>query len=123
WIDDAYLLAGESYYAKDRYDDAIRNLQGLRDSFPKSPLVPEALTFLGAAYVAAGDLGRGREVMASVLQTYPKFKYRDLTNFLLAESYRSEKRYGDALPYYETIVTRIRGSSVWDEAALEAGLC
>jgi TolA-binding protein len=122
WIDDAYLLAGESYYAKDRYDDAIRTLQALVDSFPHSDLLPEGETFLGASYLAVGSTESGRGILSSVLTKYPKFGRRDLTTFLLAESFRSDKHYEDALPLYMTIVNGSRKSTVWDEAALQAGI-
>jgi TolA-binding protein len=123
WVDDAYLLAGQTYFGKGKYPEAIQQLTALRDSFPKSELLPEATTFLGAARIKSGDVVQGREDLIAVRSRWPKYEYRDLATYLLAESHRLDFAWSDALPYYEEIAHTYSKSPVYDRAALQAGVC
>ncbi len=123
WVDDAYLLSGQAFFGKGKYTEAVQRLTALRDSFPKSDLLPEATTFLGAARIKNGDVDRGRDDLTEVRTRWPKYEFVDLATYLLAESYRDDRAWAEAVPLYEEIVREHKESPVFDRAALQAGVC
>jgi len=55
------LYVGRFYLRSEKYQAAIKRLEGALTRFPSSPLHDETLLYLGQAFMLAGDKAKGRE--------------------------------------------------------------
>jgi tetratricopeptide (TPR) repeat protein len=61
WVDDALLLIGKSYYYKHENVRAERKFNELIDRYKDSPLIPEAVLWLGKTHAQAEHYERAQE--------------------------------------------------------------
>ena len=93
WHDNALFLMGKSYFHKKEMPQAIRRFREMIETFPTSPLVPEAYVYMAKAYIEEDNLNIAEEMITMVLQKYPAVDKNQQVSLLLVEiSVRREGR-------------------------------
>lgn len=69
------VYVGRFYYRTDKYGAAIGRLEGVLAAYPKSPLMDEALYYLGASYMENGERAKGREAYNRLYREFPNSRY------------------------------------------------
>ena len=70
--DDAQFLIGETYYAQNRWMDAIAAYNAVIQNYPMGNAVPEAYYKRGLAQERLGQLDAARESWNTVIQVAPE---------------------------------------------------
>ena len=81
------IYVGRFYYRSDQYQAAIKRLEECLARFPTSPVLDEALLYLGKAYVENGDKAKGGETFNRLEKEFPASKF-------LEEARKFRKKYG-----------------------------
>jgi tol-pal system protein YbgF len=68
----AMYWRGEVFYALRRYDDALREFQGLLSRFPSSDKTADSLLKLGMCHLRLGDQAMAQRYFRQVREQYPK---------------------------------------------------
>jgi tol-pal system protein YbgF len=70
--DNASYWIGESYYRQKRFQDAIREFDGVVSQYPNSDKVASALLRKGYAYLELGEQSKGVVQLQNVIRRYPR---------------------------------------------------
>ncbi|HMP90283.1 MAG TPA: tetratricopeptide repeat protein [Kiritimatiellia bacterium] len=84
--------------------------------FDASILDAEALAFMGNAYIRAGEIDRGRELLELLLKEFPRSKYVDVAYARKAEALLQEKKNAEALAAAEMAIEKATETTVMMEA-------
>ena len=71
------IYVGRFYLRTEKYQAAIKRLEGALARFPSSSVQDETLLYLGEAYISAGDKPKGRETLDRLSREYPASPYLD----------------------------------------------
>ncbi len=99
---DAYMRIGDASFLAIKNDNAVRNYQNAIDL--NEGVDDQALFYMAKTL---GYMGRNSEKVGKlldVINNYPKSKYLQLSIFELAETYKSDERYEQAMTYYQRLV-------------------
>lgn len=69
--DNALYWVGEAFYAQKRYEEAIRELEGMLTRYPQGNMVPAAIYRIGLAYQELGNRSLARTYLKKVVEGYP----------------------------------------------------
>ena len=73
--DKAMFKLAVCYFELGRYPDMQRTVDGLLKAFPQSPVAPDALFLLAAADARQGDVNRGAQRLATIIDKGPDEPY------------------------------------------------
>ena len=90
---------GEFFYQQQRYNEAIVELNQVRDNLPSYPQVHY---FLAKVYLAMGDVKKAKEMALKELELNPTL---DTAHFIVGEVARIEKDYREAVLKYEKAIS------------------
>jgi len=83
--DNAQYWLGESFYARQRWNEAAAEFRATVDKWPLGNKAPDALVKLGFCLQAMGDGRAARDVLTQVGQSYPRTDAARLAEVRLAE--------------------------------------
>jgi tol-pal system protein YbgF len=85
YADNAQYWLGETFYDRKRYAEAAVEFKSAVERFPLGNKAPDALLKLGYCLVAMGDTKKGRAVLETVPETYPRTEAARLAGERLVE--------------------------------------
>ena len=121
WVDDATYLSGAAMYGKRDYSGAIKRLDSLLIKFPESPFVPDARLVQGLAYLKRKDYEIADSIFVAVAKAYPNHPRQWELYFHAGESRALQRRYDDALKWYEIAVGIAKARRERSDAMRRAG--
>jgi outer membrane protein assembly factor BamD len=77
------IYVGRFYFRTDKYQAAIKRLEGALVVFPKSKIHDETLFYLGRAYLETGNKTKGKEVLSRLLSEFPSSSFAPKTRKIL----------------------------------------
>lgn len=80
------IYVGRFYYRTGKYAAAAKRLEECVAKYPDSPVLDEALFYLGKAYLETGDKAKGVEAFKRLEKQFPASKFRE-------EARKFEKKY------------------------------
>jgi TolA-binding protein len=118
WVDEAELRIAETHIENGDYRRAIVRLENFSSQSAANSSM--ALLHLGAAYDHAGETYKAKEVLLSVVESYPDEPARDRANLELGKIYLEEDAYSVALSRFRDVI-RNRTDEIACEAQLLIG--
>ena len=70
--DNAQYWLGEAYYDQRNYEQALTEFRRVVKRYPSGNKAPDALLKIGYCYAKLGDVAAARDVLAQVVEVYPK---------------------------------------------------
>ncbi len=103
WIDDAYMLIGQSYFYKQDYPMARRTFEFVIKSYNDNDIKYEAMLWLARSNTQQGDFNRAEPMLDMLASKIKKGeapdKYETGLNLDYAQFYLLQKNYDGAIPY------------------------
>ena len=122
-----YMLA-DTYEAQWRekgqavdFEKAMVDYQSLTEKYPKSPITPRTLLFMGYSYVDRGDSFGALKAFQRFSRLYPTAKQIDQVNIATAEAYLKLNRFDDSMKMLEDIEKNGKTARVRQEASFRKG--
>ncbi len=109
-------LAAESAYKAKEYSKASDLFTQLRDDFPESKFVPDAVEGLGYIAENAENYDGAIDFYNEVINTWPESLAGYRQNINIARCYEKADRLKDAIKAYQRELAVFPGSSVYNEA-------
>jgi outer membrane protein assembly factor BamD len=81
------IYVGRFYLRTEKYNAAIKRLEGVLTRFPSSPLNDETLLLLGQAYMLSGDRSKGSEVFRRLASEYASSRFLDDAKKFMEKNY------------------------------------
>jgi outer membrane protein assembly factor BamD len=69
------IYVGNFYLRTEKYGAAIKRLEECLARYPKSPILDEALLYLGKAYLESGAKAKGRETFDRLFKDFPESRF------------------------------------------------
>jgi tol-pal system protein YbgF len=85
YADNAQYWLGECYYDRRRFQEAAVEFRAVVARYPTGNKAPDAMLKLGFSLLAAGEVRKGRELLAQVPTTYPRTDAARLAEHRLTE--------------------------------------
>ena len=119
--DDQYFKRAVEAHKGDQFDEALENYQSLVDTYPNSPLVPEALYAEGSIYQTnKRDMPKAIEYYKKVAVQFPDHATASSSLFLVGYLYNNElKNVDSARAAYEAFIRRYPTSPMISSAQFE----
>jgi TolA-binding protein len=119
YVDDAVLLMGKSFYAKEEYDLAIVKFEELQTNFPKSHWNEEGQLYLAKSYIDSGASASAVPVLEALYQAKPKGRFAQEVLLLLGTTSIGMGDEPDAVKYLEILADRYPRSLLRLDADIE----
>lgn len=103
-IDDALVLIGDAFVAKEEYPKAVRKYEEVLSNYPDSKWAPYCAFALGKAALAAGDTGRAETALQDFLQEHPKNKWAPDAHLFLGDIALERQEYNAAVTRYTELL-------------------
>lgn len=84
WLAQMHLFVGQFYYRRGSYLAAAHRFELIMQTYPNSPIAPEALYFLAKSYHDLGADDWARDHLALLIKKYPGGRYENEGKSLLA---------------------------------------
>jgi tetratricopeptide (TPR) repeat protein len=103
WIDDAYMLIGQSYFYKQDYPMARRTFEFIIKTYNDNAIKYDAMLWLARSNMQIGDFNRAEPMLDMIASKIKKGeapdKYETDLNLDYAQFYLLQKNYDGAIPY------------------------
>lgn len=103
------------------FEKAMVDYQSLTEKYPKSPITPRTLLFMGYSYVERGDSFGALKAFQRFARLYPTSKHIDQVNIATAEAYLKINRFEDSMKMLEEIEKNGKTARVRQEASFRKG--
>ena len=119
--DEGYMKRAVEAHKADQFDEALENYQAVVDTYPNSPLVPEALYAVGSIYQTnKRDMTKAIEYYKKVATQFPDHATASSSLFLVGYLYNNElKNVDSARAAYESFIRRYPTSPMISSAKFE----
>jgi tetratricopeptide (TPR) repeat protein len=103
------------------FEAAMNTYQSLTEKYPKSPITPRTLLFIGYSYMDRGDSFGALKAFQRFSRLNPNSKYLDQVNVAIAEAYLRLNRYDDTLKMLEQIEQTAKTEKAKQDASFRKG--
>ncbi|MGM0665166.1 MAG: tetratricopeptide repeat protein, partial [Thermodesulfobacteriota bacterium] len=110
------------YMEREEYDRAAQELERLTYFFPDDSRVPEARCMTGWCYLKLRRFERARRILWEVHESYSPGAPSEKALFLIGESCRLQGDIGEAVYYFQRVLTDYPQAEAADEAQYRIGL-
>lgn len=121
YADELFLKKGEIYYSAGDYNGAISAYNEFMDEFPASPLVADALFWIGKSYRSLNKLPEARQTFRALAGRYPAADMTISAVIELASMYTAEKAENEALKAVNEVMNNFKGNSRYAELLYTKG--
>lgn len=81
------VYVGRFYLRTEKYQSAIKRLEGALTRFAASPAHDETLLYLGQAFMLSGEKSKGRDVFSKLASDYPNSPYLNEARKFMEKNY------------------------------------
>lgn len=121
YADELFLKKGELYYSSGDYTNAISAYNEFMDEFPASPLVADALFWIGKSYRSLNRMIEARQTFRALSSRFPSSDMTISAVIELVSMYSVEKAEGEGLKSVNEIINNFKGNSRYPELLYTKG--
>jgi TolA-binding protein len=121
--DQVQLALADSYYKKEKYDQAAPEYERYLGQYPQAPDRATAYFRLGECYRHIGNRNAAKNAYGQLLEQYGSGDFIGPAAFRLADLYYEDKEYRDALVLYRKASVRLKEPVVANAAKFFTGRC
>jgi TolA-binding protein len=123
FLPETYLVLSKSYFNIKDFDNAITNLQKIKDDYPKSDVVGKTNYLMGLIDFKKGEYDKSVELLKAALTGDKEKEYMDDSLYWLGWSYFQLEEYDKAAKEFTNLVSEYPGSTFTPKAILKIGDC
>ncbi|MCD6307525.1 MAG: tetratricopeptide repeat protein, partial [Candidatus Latescibacteria bacterium] len=112
---------GDLYYNMKRYDEARQAYNQLVERYPRSEHVPYAMYWRAMASYDGGDVDTAVDSFKKLKEAFPDHDYGALASMKLGDTFASRGQYGEAVRYYDAVISQRKGDTLGLEAQFKKG--
>ncbi len=112
-----------TYFYQNNYSFAKRYFQLFLYNSAFSVYRPESLYKLAMSHFYMGEYENSREVFISLIEQYPEYFLLGQVQFYIAENYRLEKEYPEAVKWYDESIANKKSNPLIDKSFFNRGIC
>ena len=121
--EESLFTLGLIYFDVDRYALCRKNHLLLIYQYPNSDYIGSSMYWIGESYAAEGKLNEAIDFLTQAIEDKSSNRFRDHSLYALANVYEKMQDYGNAVKYYDQLLTYHPNSPLALQAQVRIGVC